>query len=50
MHIDANIAGRCIQRVEEPEDLVGAAIYLISHDSDFVTGQLLCVDGGSVAH
>lgn len=49
-HIDANVAGRCIKRVEEPEDLIGAAVYLASHDSDFVTGQVLCVDGGSVAH
>ena len=49
-HIDSNIASRCIKRSEEPEDLVGTAIYLISHDSDFVTGQVLCVDGGSVAH
>ena len=49
-HFDANIASRCIQRGEEPEDLVGTAIFLISKDSDFITGQVLCVDGGSVAH
>ncbi len=49
-HIDANIAGRCIKRAEEPDDLVGTAIFLVSHDSDFITGQTLCVDGGSVAH
>ena len=50
VHIDANIAGRCIKRVEEPEDLIGTAVFLVSHDSDFITGQTLCVDGGSVAH
>ncbi len=49
-HFDANIAGRCIKRPEEPEDLVGTAIFLVSRDSDFITGQTLCVDGGSVAH
>lgn len=50
VHIDANIAGRCIKRAEEPEDLIGTAVFLVSHDSDFITGQTLCVDGGSVAH
>ena len=49
-HFDANIASRCIKRAEEPEDLVGAAIFLLSQDSDFITGQVLCVDGGSVTH
>ncbi len=47
-HIDANISGRCIKRAETPEDLVGTAIFLLSHESDFITGQVLCVDGGSV--
>ncbi len=49
-HFDANIAGRCIKRAENPEDLVGTAIFLLSQDSDFITGQVLCVDGGSVTH
>lgn len=49
-HFDANIAGRCIKRAEKPEDLVGTAIFLLSQDSDFITGQVLCVDGGSVTH
>jgi 3-oxoacyl-[acyl-carrier protein] reductase len=35
-----------LRRVEEPEDLVGAALYLCSPASDFVTGQSLIVDGG----
>ncbi len=47
-HIDAKIAGRCIKRLETPEDLVGTVIFLTSHESDFITGQVLCVDGGSV--
>ena len=33
-------------RFEEPSDLVGAAIFLASAASDFVTGQTLFVDGG----
>ena len=33
-------------RFEEPADLVGAAVFLASAASDFVTGQTLFVDGG----
>jgi NAD(P)-dependent dehydrogenase (short-subunit alcohol dehydrogenase family) len=48
--LNKNMETRCIQRWETPEDLIGAAVFLASSDSDFVTGQVLCVDGGSVAH
>ncbi len=41
---------RCLKRSEEPEDLVGTAIFLASSMSDFVTGQLLLCDGGSFFH
>jgi len=37
-------------RVVKPEDLTGAALYLASTDSDFVTGQTILVDGGRVMH
>lgn len=33
----------------EPSDLAGAAIYLASSASDFMTGQILYVDGGILA-
>lgn len=33
-------------RFAKPSDLVGAAIYLASGASDYVTGQTLFVDGG----
>ncbi len=36
-------------RLATPDDLLGAAIYLASAASDFVTGQTLFVDGGWVA-
>ncbi|MBI4285591.1 MAG: SDR family oxidoreductase [Chloroflexi bacterium] len=42
------IAGRCLKRVEYPEDVVGAAIFLASPESDFITGQILAVNGGSL--
>ena len=41
------IAMQCIKRREEPGDLVGAAVFLASDSADFVTGQLLIVDGGA---
>ena len=44
------IATRAIRRLESPEDVVGAAVFLASADSDFITGQTIVVDGGSVMH
>ncbi|HKT19487.1 MAG TPA: glucose 1-dehydrogenase [Stellaceae bacterium] len=41
---------RAIPREEEPEDLVGACVFLASPASDFITGQCLVVDGGQVMH
>jgi 3-oxoacyl-[acyl-carrier protein] reductase len=35
-----------LRRVEEPKDLLDAALYLCSPASDFVSGQSLIVDGG----
>ncbi len=43
----AAVQRRAIKRDEYPEDLVGTLIYLCSSDSDFVTGQVLAVDGGA---
>lgn len=36
---------RCIPGRVEPEDLVGTAVFLASEDSDFITGQIIFVDG-----
>ena len=38
---------RALQRVQRPEDLVGAVVFFASADSDFITGQSLVVDGGA---
>ena len=45
---DRVVASRAIQRDEYPQDLLGALIFLSSSDSDFVTGQTIAVDGGSI--
>lgn len=39
-----------LHRLERPEDLVGAALFLASAESDFVTGQTLLIDGGRAMH
>ncbi len=41
---------RAFRRIETPADIVGTALFLASSDSDFVTGQLLVVEGGGVMH
>lgn len=46
----AIVASRAIKREQVPEDLCGTLVYLASSDSDFVTGQVILVDGGSVTH
>jgi NAD(P)-dependent dehydrogenase (short-subunit alcohol dehydrogenase family) len=45
---ESAVQGRAIHRDEYPQDLTGTLIFLASADSDFVTGQTLAVDGGSV--
>lgn len=35
-----------LKRASQPEDIVGAAIFLASSRADFITGQTLVVDGG----
>jgi NAD(P)-dependent dehydrogenase (short-subunit alcohol dehydrogenase family) len=42
------VQSRAIKREMLPEDLLGTLMYLITADSDFVTGQTLNVDGGKV--
>jgi NAD(P)-dependent dehydrogenase (short-subunit alcohol dehydrogenase family) len=42
------IQSRSIKREMLPEDLLGTLMYLITPDSNFVTGQTLNVDGGKV--
>jgi NAD(P)-dependent dehydrogenase (short-subunit alcohol dehydrogenase family) len=39
---------RALKRDGYPEDLLGALVFLAGSESDFITGQTLAVDGGSV--
>ena len=41
---------RILKRIEQPDDLVGTALYLLSDLSTFVTGQVILVNGGAVLH
>jgi len=45
---DKVIQSRAFKRDGFPEDLTGALVFLASADSDFMTGQTLAIDGGSI--
>jgi NAD(P)-dependent dehydrogenase (short-subunit alcohol dehydrogenase family) len=44
------VDSRFLKRQQQPQDLAGTLVYLASADSDFVTGQIIVVDGGSALH
>ena len=41
---------RALPRDQLPDDVVGATFFVASPDADFMTGQMLVIDGGSVRH
>ena len=43
---EAAIGNRALKRIQVPQDVVGAILFLASPLSDFITGQTLNVDGG----
>jgi 3-oxoacyl-[acyl-carrier protein] reductase len=45
-----NVGTRALKRVERPDDLVGTVLFLASDDADFITGQMILVDGGDKMH
>jgi NAD(P)-dependent dehydrogenase (short-subunit alcohol dehydrogenase family) len=42
------VDGRFIKRHQQPYDLVGAVVFLLSDGANFITGQTLAVNGGYV--
>jgi NAD(P)-dependent dehydrogenase (short-subunit alcohol dehydrogenase family) len=46
----AILRGIPMRRFGHPEDIVGAVVFLSSSASDWITGQILYVDGGYMAH
>jgi NAD(P)-dependent dehydrogenase (short-subunit alcohol dehydrogenase family) len=43
----SRVSNRAFKRVQVENDLVGTVMFLSSSESDFMTGQLLNVDGGA---
>jgi 3-oxoacyl-[acyl-carrier protein] reductase len=48
--LDTQRTARALHRDQIAEDLVGPTFFLASEESDFVSGQILNVDGGSNMH
>jgi NAD(P)-dependent dehydrogenase (short-subunit alcohol dehydrogenase family) len=42
------VKGLALKRMGQPEDMVGACLFLLSDESSWVTGQIVNVDGGQV--
>jgi len=47
---NAIIASQCIKRPSTTDDMAKTIVFLASDDSDFISGQTIAVDGGSVLH
>ncbi len=44
------LSQQAVKRRGSPADIANAALFLAAPESSFITGQLLCVDGGWVMH
>jgi len=47
---DVSVSARTLQRDQEPEDVVGAVVFLCGPGAGFVTGQTIVIDGGQYFH
>lgn len=48
--IESRVTARSIKRQQVPQDLVGAVMFLSSNGAEFITGQVLNVDGGQLMY
>jgi NAD(P)-dependent dehydrogenase (short-subunit alcohol dehydrogenase family) len=47
---EVSVSARTLQRDQEPEDVVGAVVFLCGPGAAFVTGQTIVIDGGQYFH
>ncbi len=47
---DISVSSRTLQRDQEPEDVVGAVVFLCGPGASFITGQTMVIDGGQYFH
>ena len=45
-HIKVRAKSAVLNRAGTPEDIANSVLFLVSDESSFISGQLLCVDGG----
>ena len=47
---EASVSARTLQRDQQPEDVVGAVVFLCGPAASFITGQTMVIDGGQYFH
>jgi NAD(P)-dependent dehydrogenase (short-subunit alcohol dehydrogenase family) len=47
---DVSVSARTLQRDQQPEDVVGAVVFLCGPGASFITGQTMVIDGGQYFH
>jgi NAD(P)-dependent dehydrogenase (short-subunit alcohol dehydrogenase family) len=47
---DIMLRHQLVPRYGRPEDIAAAVVFLASDEAAFITGQVICVDGGTLAH
>lgn len=45
---EAMLAAQCLSRPAEPDDMIGTAVFLLSDDAAYLTGQTISVNGGLI--
>lgn len=48
--VEQALGAQCVPVREQPEDLVGVCLFLVSDGAHMMTGQVLAVDGGTAVH